>query len=202
MFLIWINLFFLRSVVVCCTSWSTPLVCCTSWSTPLVWCTSLLHTTTEHHLRSQRTPERYKFKVNNSKLIELLIRIELTRANFNATILKFSEKFDRPFSHVFIFGKIFLESHGFVAMPVTSRIIDTCSNLSLSDWWRETKLFDLVTGTSSKPWLTGNTLPNIKTCKNGWSNFSEYLETPKSINLQLFTLISYGVGGPLWCWHL
>ena len=24
----------------------------------------------------------------------------------------------------------------------------------------------------------------------------------KSINLQLFTLIWYGVGGPLWCWHL
>ena len=24
----------------------------------------------------------------------------------------------------------------------------------------------------------------------------------KSINLQLFTLILYGVGGPLWCWHL
>ena len=23
-----------------------------------------------------------------------------------------------------------------------------------------------------------------------------------SINLQLFTLILYGVGGPSWCWHL
>ena len=33
------------------------------------------------------------------------------------------------------------------------------------------KLFDLVTGTASKPWLSGNMLPNIKTCGNGWSNF-------------------------------
>ena len=54
-------------------------------------------------------------------------------SNFNATILKFSEKFDHPFSHVFIFGNLFPESHGFVAMPVTSHIKDICSNLSLSN---------------------------------------------------------------------
>ena len=41
-------------------------------------------------------------------------------SNFNATILKFSEKFDHPFSHVlFKFGNIFPESDGFVAVPVT-----------------------------------------------------------------------------------
>ena len=48
-------------------------------------------------------------------------------------ILKVSEKFDHPFLHVSIFGNIFPESYGFVAMPVTSHIIDTCSNLSLSN---------------------------------------------------------------------
>ena len=53
-------------------------------------------------------------------------------SNFNATILKFSEKFDHPFSHVFIFGSMLLESHGFVTMPVPSCVKDTCSNLSLS----------------------------------------------------------------------
>ena len=60
-----------------------------------------------------------------------------------------------------------------------------------------------------------NELPNIKTCENWLSNFSENLWiialklllltwflSPKSINLQLFTLILFGVGGPLWCWHL
>ena len=40
--------------------------------------------------------------------------------------LKFSEKFEYQFSHVFIFGYMFPESHGFVAMPVTSCIKDTC----------------------------------------------------------------------------
>ena len=54
-------------------------------------------------------------------------------SNFNATILKFSEKFNYPFSHVFIFGNMFPESHGFVAMPVTSCIKDACPNLSLSN---------------------------------------------------------------------
>ena len=40
-------------------------------------------------------------------------------SNFNATILKFPEKFEHPFLHVFIFGNMFRESHGFVAVPVT-----------------------------------------------------------------------------------
>ena len=31
------------------------------------------------------------------------------------------------------------------------------------------------TFTATKPWLSGNMLPNIKTCENGWSNFSENL---------------------------
>ena len=30
-----------------------------------------------------------------------------------------------------------------------------------------TKLFDLLTGTATKPWLSGNMLPNISTCENG-----------------------------------
>ena len=40
-------------------------------------------------------------------------------SNFNATILKFSEKFDHPFSHVFIFCNMFPESRGFGAVLVT-----------------------------------------------------------------------------------
>ena len=52
--------------------------------------------------------------------------------NFNNMILKFSEKFDRPFLHSFIFGNMFPESNGFVAMPVTSCINDISSNLSQS----------------------------------------------------------------------
>ena len=39
--------------------------------------------------------------------------------NFNATILNCFAKFVDPFSHVFIFGNMYPESHGFVSVPVT-----------------------------------------------------------------------------------
>ena len=60
------------------------------------------------------------------------MQIKLTPANFIVTTLRFSEKVDDPFSHVLIFGKMFPESHGFVARLVTSCIKDACSNLSLA----------------------------------------------------------------------
>ena len=63
--------------------------------------------------------------------------------NFNVTIFKFSEKFYHPFVQVFIFDNMYIESHGFVAMPVTSCIKDTCFNLSLSNLGMETKFFDI-----------------------------------------------------------
>ena len=42
----------------------------------------------------------------------------MTSCYFNATILKFSEKFDHQFLHVFIFGNMFPVSDGFVAVKV------------------------------------------------------------------------------------
>ena len=47
--------------------------------------------------------------------------------------LKFTEKFEDRFSHVFIFGDMFPEIQGFVAMPVRSCIKDTCSNIVKGD---------------------------------------------------------------------
>ena len=89
-----------------------------------------------------------------------------------------SEKLDHKFLHDFIFGPMFPESHGFVAMPITSCIKDTHSNLSLSDYFRETKLFELVTGGPvqqllRKPWLSGNKLSNMK--KNMWKWMVKFL---------------------------
>ena len=54
---------------------------------------------TENRLRAQRTSTPYKIKVN---LIGDKNRVN--SSSFNATILKFSEKFDHPFSHLSIFG--------------------------------------------------------------------------------------------------
>ena len=64
-------------------------------------------------------------------------------------------------------------------------------------------MFDLETATPTKPSLSGNMLPNMTTCKNVWSNFSENLRIvalkvsinsiliTKSLNLQFFL---YGAG--------
>ena len=54
-------------------------------------------------------------------------------SNFNATILKYSEKFHYPFLHGFIFGNLFPESDRFVTTPVTSCNKYTVSNLFLSN---------------------------------------------------------------------
>ena len=71
-------------------------------------------------------------------------------------------------------------------------------------------MFDLLTGTATKPWLSGNMLPNIKTCENGCSNFPRKFENrgtkiarvnsipiTKFIYLKLFTIIVHGVRGSL-----
>ena len=62
---------------------------------------------------SQRTPTPYK---NESKFDWFGDGNRVNSSNFIATILKFSEIFDHPFSHVFIVGNMFPVSHG----PVTT----------------------------------------------------------------------------------
>ena len=94
-------------------------------------------------------------------------------SNFITTTLRFYEKFDHTFSHIFIFG--ITESHDFISMLVTSSKIYApiypllinegrwnCSNL----WPHSNKTVNCDSGIL---------LPNIKTCENGWSNFTEKL---------------------------
>ena len=52
----------------------------------------------------------------------------------------------------------------------------------------ETKLFELVTGTEMKPWLSRNMLININACENGWSNFSANLRV---LSLKLLELTQF-----------
>ena len=47
---------------------------------------------------------------------------------------------------------------------------------------KETKLFELLTGTATKPGLSGNMILNINTYGNGWSNFSANLRV-EALNL-------------------
>ena len=102
---------------------------------------------------------------------------------------------------------MFPESHGFDAVL----IIMSNNFVSLQyldrDKLEHVSMIRLVTGIATNPWLSGNMFTNIKTCENGWSNFSKNLRIValkllefnailimKSINLLLFTLIFYGFG--------
>ena len=76
---------------------------------------------------------------------------QVNSKHFNATILKFSEKYDHQYLYVFIFNNMFPESHGFVAIcrleyqrfvNVLFYQLKFIPILLMKD----TKLFDLVTG--------------------------------------------------------
>ena len=49
-------------------------------------------------------------------------------------------------------------------------------------------MFELVTGTEMKPWLSRNMLPKINTCENGWSNFSANIRV---MSLKLLELAQF-----------
>ena len=60
-------------------------------------------------------------------------QLGINSVNFNATTLKLAEKFDHPFSHLFIFGNKFAQGHGFVGfVNVETYIYDTMQTFYLS----------------------------------------------------------------------
>ena len=63
-----------------------------------------------NHPLSQWTPTPYKLK----QIDRFGDANRVNTINFNAMTMNFSDKIDHPFSHVFIFGNMFPESHGFV----------------------------------------------------------------------------------------
>ena len=74
-------------------------------------------------------------EANRIKLKKIYIfgdKNKVSSSDCNAIKLKIWDKFDHPFSHVFIFSNMFPESHSFVAIPVTSCIKDSYSILYLS----------------------------------------------------------------------
>ena len=115
-----------------------------------------------------KTPTLYKIKVKNCKLIELVIRIELTPAILMPWFSKFLLNSTIHFC-MFLYLLVCFPRVT-VSLLCTSCMKDTCSNLPLSNLWSMTRLFDLVTDSSTKPRFSGNMQPNITTCDNGWSN--------------------------------
>ena len=80
------------------------------------------------------------------------MRIWLTlTSNFNATILKFSEKSDHPFSQVIRFGNMFPPSHRFVVMLVTrANNFVSYHKLDRDKFEYYVSLIQLVTGIAMK----------------------------------------------------
>ena len=134
----------------------------------------------QHH---NGLPTPYKIKVNN-EIDRFGDQNRVNSSNFNATILKFSEKFDHRFWLVFVFGNMFLESHGFVVSVTRSNNFFSCDR----DKLEHVSLMQLVTGIATKPWKSGSMFPNIKTCRNRWSNFSANL---RIVSLKLLELTRF-----------
>ena len=112
---------------------------------------------TQNRLRSQRTPTPYKIKVNNSKFIYLVIRIELSRS---ILMLRFSHFLRNSIIYFRMFSYLRVTVSLLCRLQAVSKThVPIYSHLK----WIETKLSDLVTGTAMKPWLSGNMLRNIKT---------------------------------------
>ena len=74
---------------------------------------------------------------NYSKFTHLVMRIDLTRTILSPQLSDFMKNSAIYFSHVFIFSTMFPKSLGFVAMPGTSCIKDTCSTLYISNISKE-----------------------------------------------------------------
>ena len=138
---------------------------------------------------SQRTPNTDKIKVNNS-IDRYGDKNRVNSSNFNATILKFSVKFDHPFSHVFIFGNMFPESHGFVAVPVT-RANNFVSLYACNRHSNETMTLRIHVSKykSMRKWM----FEFLRKFENRGIIvlITKSILNTKSINLLLFTLILY-----------
>ena len=98
--------------------------------------------------------------------------IEQTRAILMPR-LKFSEKFDHPFLHVFIFGNMFRERHSFVAMPITIDHTKQCLFDRINNAFKlccSIRTKTLSPKNTTKPWILGEICANIKKRQNYYSH--------------------------------
>ena len=129
---------------------------------------------------------------NQRKLIDLVMRIELTREILSSRISDFLRNSTIDFCMFSHFVTCFLRvtvsllcwSHAVskIHIPIYPILIVI-----------GTKLLELVTGTTTKPRLSGNMLPNIKRCKDLLANFSENLRV---VVIKLFELTQIASPNP------
>ena len=133
-----------------------------------------------------------------------MIKIKLNRAILMSRFSDFLGNRTINFRMFECLVSCFLRVTVSLLMPATSRVKDTCTNLSLSNnQCRETKLFALLIFTATKPRLSRNMLPNINKCENGCWYFSENLRIVALKLLELAQFASPNLSiyfNFVWCW--
>ena len=136
---------------------------------------------------SQRTRAMYKIKVNNCKFLDLVIRILLIWA---ILMPKFSNLLRNSTIHfrVSIFGSIFPERHGFVAVPVTrSNNLISLHQLD-RDKLEHVSLIQLVNGNYNE---TVTLRKHASKYKNMRKWMIEFLENLRIVALKLLELTRF-----------
>ena len=114
---------------------------------------------------------------NKNKSIDLVIRIELTRSILSSQLSDFLRNSTIYFLCVYISIACFLRvTVSLLCLSkAVSRILVPIYNYIISEGSKN--CFSLETDTATKPWLSGNMLPNIKICENEWSNYQKIWES-------------------------
>ena len=118
----------------------------------------------------------------------MVIRIELTRIILKPRFLNFLRNSTFHFHMFFQLVICSWESRFRCCAGHKGEQFRLPSLIIGRDQLEHASLIQLVTGIATKPWLSWNMCPNIKTCENGSSNFSENLRivAQKSIELTRF----------------
>ena len=113
--------------------------------------------------------------------------------------LKFAEKFVYLFLYVFIFANMLPDCHGFGGVLVTRSNNFICLHKLHMDKLKHASLIMIVTGIATKLRLSRNMFPNIKTCKNRWSDFSKNLRIVALKLLKLTWFLSPNLSVVIYC---
>ena len=126
-------------------------------------------------------PPRYKIKVKN-KIDWFGVKNRVNSSNFNATILRNS---NIHFLHVLLTCFLRVTASLLCRLQAVSKIhVPIYPSLISEEKWNCSTFLPAQQRNRD----SGNTLPSIKTCENGWSNFSENLRIValKLLELTLF----------------
>ena len=116
----------------------------------------------QHH---NGPPTQYKIKLNNCKLINLVIKIQLTLEILMQRFSNFLKNSTFNFHRFLYLVTCFLRVTVLLLCRSQCRTISSPFTFLDRDKLEHVSLIQLVTDIATKPWLPGNMLPNIKHAK-------------------------------------